>query len=246
MPRTNMLTLALLLLSLWSLLLVPVVALKYSYSPLTAAGSAAGFLLLLALCAFLGMAWLRRKRRPPPAGAVQDATRRDAPLQTSPREQAVGIGLLGGLLWAVEIGVNNFIAPPLPARDRIDNIFWAAIAVLILLGALVSAYRLKRFQAGVGFGLWSGLASGAVACGMALTVIVFGMKYILQDPLNLTEWAARFPGETAPAMAAYFAYQTLAGAFLHLVVLGVGMGFLLGALGGGIGRGLRVAGKRLG
>ncbi len=33
-------------------------------------------------------------------------------------------------------------------------------------------------------------------------------------------------------IASYFAYQALAGALLHLIALGVGMGALLGALGG--------------
>jgi hypothetical protein len=37
-------------------------------------------------------------------------------------------------------------------------------------------------------------------------------------------------------MASYFAYETFAGAFLHLTVLGIGMGALLGVVGGVVGK----------
>jgi hypothetical protein len=40
-------------------------------------------------------------------------------------------------------------------------------------------------------------------------------------------------------MAAYFAFETFAGAFGHLVVLKVAMGGLLGVLGGSIGKGIK-------
>lgn len=217
---------SLFLLMLCNTLLVPVIALKYSYNATTAVESAAAFLLLLGTTAGLGFSWLRQAHPPLPAGAAQGAG----------RSAATGFGLLVGMLWAVEIGINNFIAPPLPARDTIDNLLWAAIAGLILLGSLVAAFRAGRFQAGVAFGGWSGLASGGVACSMALAVVVFGMHFLLHDPLNQAEWAARLPGETAPSMAAYFAYQTLAGALLHLIVLGGGMGLVLGLVGGGVKR----------
>jgi hypothetical protein len=44
-------------------------------------------------------------------------------------------------------------------------------------------------------------------------------------------------------MVVYFAYQTLAGAVLHLVVLGIIMGLLLGGVGGVLGRALRIVVK---
>jgi hypothetical protein len=229
----------LLSLMLFNVLLALVVALKYSYDTLTILESAAAILLLLGTTAFLGFTWLRKRGGAVPAGATLSSGLPSSATWVRSPEAAIRFGLLVGLLWAVEIGINNFLTPPLPARDRIDNLFWAAIAVLILAGSLVVAYRLGRFQAGVIFGFWSGLASGAVACGMALAVTVFGLKFLLQDPLNLAEWAARSTGEKAHSMAAYFAFQTLAGALLHLVVLGAGMGLLLGVLGGGLGRGLR-------
>lgn len=229
----------LLSLMLFNVLLALVVALKYSYDTFTMLESAAVILLLLGTTAFLGFTWLRRRGGTVSAGAtLSSGLPSSASLVRSP-EAAIRFGLLVGLLWAVEIGINNFLAPPLPDRDRIDNLFWAAIAALIFIASLAAAYRLGRFQAGVIFGFWSGLASGAVACGMALAVTVFGMKFLLQDPLNLAEWAARSAGEKATSMAAYFAFQTMAGALLHLVVLGAGMGLLLGVLGGGLGRGLR-------
>ena len=80
---------------------------------------------------------------------------------------------------------------------------------------------------------------------MALAVIVFGMRFITQDPLNVAEWAVRGHGSQAPSMAAYFGFETFTGAFLHLIVLGIAMGALLGVAGGGIGKGLRRVGRMM-
>ena len=43
----------------------------------------------------------------------------------------------------------------------------------------------------------------------------------------------------APDLPTYLAYETLAGALGHLLVLGIGAGVLLGGLGGVLGLGLR-------
>ena len=94
-------------------------------------------------------------------------------------------------------------------------------------------------------GTWTGFASGAVACLTALALVIFGMSLLLSDPVNLTEWANRAKGSTAPTMASYFAFETLAGAFLHLVALGVGMGFVLGVVGGALGKLAKLASLRL-
>ena len=50
--------------------------------------------------------------------------------------------------------------------------------------------------------------------------------------------SVRGPTSGFPDIAAYEAYQTLAGGLLHLVVLGIVMGALLGAIGGLLGRAL--------
>lgn len=152
---------------------------------------------------------------------------------------AIGIGLGLGVLWMVEIGINNFIAPPLPGRDIIDDVLWGLIALGILAFAIWQAYAGRRIWAGVEAGLWTGFVSGLLACGMALSMIVLGMYFITHDPLNVAEWADRGATSGAPTMAAYFAFETFAGAFLHLIVLGFGMGGLLGVVGGVFGRGAR-------
>jgi hypothetical protein len=153
------------------------------------------------------------------------------------------VGIILGILWVVEISINNFIAPPLPARDIVDNIFWAVIALVIFVFTTVCAYRAKRFASGMEAGIWSGLVSGIFACCMALALIVFGMHFITHDPLNITEWAARGTNTSAPTMAAYYAYETFAGAFGHLTILGIFMGLLLGLLGGTVGRAIQVASR---
>jgi hypothetical protein len=214
----------LLLFAAFSTTLVPIIALRYSYNAMSLAISGAGLLILVVACVSLCLYRERTSR----AGY-------------STIVQAICVGLALGLLWVAEISVNNLIAPPLPARDIIDNVFWAVIAVSIFLLALVYAYRTDRFRVGVEVGTWSGFVSGALACCMALSLIVFGMHFITQDPLNVTEWAARGTDSSAPTIAAYFAYETFAGAFLHLTVLGIVMGGRLGILGGISGKVLRVA-----
>jgi hypothetical protein len=216
---------ALLILMIYSTMLVPIIAFTYSYDSVTGIASGACLLVLLAVDIFL---WLYRGRM----------SRQGSSFIVN---RGITAGLAIGLLWVVEISINNFMAPPLPARDMIDNLFWAAIALLIFALSIVCAYRTGRIKAGVEAGIWSGFASGALACCMALSLIVFGMRFMTQDPINIAEWANRGPDTTAPTMVAYFAFETLAGAFLHLAVLGLLMGLLLGLLGGAIGKGVRVA-----
>lgn len=151
--------------------------------------------------------------------------------------------MLLGLFWITEISINNFVAPPLPVRDIIDDVFWALIALSILAFAVSCAYRMERITTGIEVGIWSGFVSGSLACCMALSVIIFGMRFITHDPLNIAEWAVRGADSHAPSMAAYFAFETFAGAFLHLIVMGIAMGGLLGIVGGAIGKGARLAGR---
>jgi hypothetical protein len=213
-----------------SLVLVLIVALLYSYSTLSIIESGAGLTLLIAVAGFL---WLYPRRIGP---------RHDSP----ETHRAILAGMVLGLLWIIEININNFAAPPLPARDIIDNIFWAIIALSILFLAVFQAYRTASIIRGVKIGLWSGIISGLLACAMALLIIVFGMHFITRDPLNVTEWAEYGATSDAPSMAAYFAFETLAGAFGHLIILGIIMGGLLGIIGGFLGKSLQWASRRLG
>ena len=69
-------------------------------------------------------------------------------------------GLALGLLWTVEILINNVATPPVPLRDVVDDLFWAAVAAGIFALSVRAAYRERRFAAGVAAGLWTGTASG--------------------------------------------------------------------------------------
>lgn len=141
-------------------------------------------------------------------------------------------GIALGAVWIVEILTNNVLAPPVPARDLIDNSFWAVIEIITLVGALAMALRSRRVVAGVAFGAWSGLVSGLIACTTALALITFGMRLIATDPLNVAEWADVGAQSGAPSISHYFALETLAGAMGHLLVIGVVMGAIVGLLGG--------------
>jgi hypothetical protein len=203
-----------------SLALVPIIAVLYSYTTLSLVESGAGFIILLAISVFL---WANR-------GGTS------APRDFTLLQSTTSAGIVLGMLWLVEISINNFIAPPLPARDIIDNLFWASIALSILVIAILSAYRATSVVQGIKAGAWSGFVSGLLACCAGLSMIVFAMPFITRDPLNIAEWSLRQAGSGAPTMAAYFAYETFAGAFLHLLILGLCMGGLLGIFGGVIGK----------
>jgi hypothetical protein len=140
-------------------------------------------------------------------------------------------GLYFGLIWTIEISMNNIIQPRLPLRDYLDNIFWGIIAVLIFYVSYKNAFNTKKISAGIKAGFFSGFASGIIACLTALILVCFGMKLLLKDPINIAEWADMKGKTNYPDMASYFAYQTFAGAIMHLIILGIIMGLLLGITG---------------
>lgn len=221
----NLLLSILLGISASSVALVAMIALWYSYSTWSVVESCVGFTPLLIIAVFL---WFYRRRSSQRVGMPAI-------------NRAILVRIALGFLWMIEISINNLVAPPLPAHDIIDDVFWAAIALSMLILALVYTHRTDSIVRGVEAGAWSGLASGLVACGTALSVIVFGMRFLMQDPLNVAEWAERGISSAAPAIAAYFAFETFAGASGHLVVLGIGMGGVLGAVGGVAGKGIQEA-----
>jgi cytochrome bd-type quinol oxidase subunit 2 len=205
---------------LLSELLVPWIAFHYAYDAFSRLAAGLGCAVLLAA---FGATWLITR------------TTRQGEART-PLDKTTLFGLFLGLVWMIEIAFNNAVAPPLPARDIIDNVFWALIAIAIAVASAAAAYRSGRLSQGIRVGTWSGFVSGVVACGTGLALVVFGMPLLLSDPLNLAEWSNRAKDSTAPTMASYLAYETLAGAFLHLVVSGIGMGFVLGWIGGTLGK----------
>jgi hypothetical protein len=226
LPR-NLLISILLVISAGSMALVAMIALLYSYSMWSVVESCVGLALLLIIS--VSLQYYRRR----------SSQRANMPAI----DRAILVGIALGFLWTIEIGINNLVAPPLPTRDIIDDMFWAAIALSMLILAVVYAHRSGSIVRAVQAGLWSGLASGLVACTAALSVIVFGMRFVMQDPLNVAEWAERGISSGAPTMAAYFAFETFAGAFGHLLVLGIGMGGVLGVVGGTVGKGIQAAAR---
>jgi hypothetical protein len=210
-----------LLVAIWCActILVAITALEYGYDTRTRLLSLGALVVLAATMVAAGFFGRRSARR-----------------EGSNLGLLVAVGLLLGLLWTVEIAINNVATPPVPQRDAIDNLFWAAVAVGVFAVAVSASWRDGRVASGVAAGLWSGTASGLVACCTALVLIVFGMTLITHDPVNIAEWAARGAGSEAPAMASYYAFETMAGALMHLLVLGILMGALLGAAGGVAGK----------
>lgn len=136
-------------------------------------------------------------------------------------------GLGVGLLWTIEICINNIVSPGLPLRDIVDDVFWGIVAFSLAAIVVREVRSSGHWRNGLMAGMWSGVMSGLVACTTALTMVVFGMANILRDPLNVVEWS-HISGP--PSMAAYFSFQTMAGGILHVVVLGVMMGAFEGVI----------------
>jgi len=78
------------------------------------------------------------------------------------QKRNVSIGLILGLLWTIEIEINNLFRPSLQLKDNIDDIFFAIIALLILITAITNAYLTNKFLCGVKSGFWTGLGSGTI------------------------------------------------------------------------------------
>jgi hypothetical protein len=73
---------------------------------------------------------------------------------------------------------------------------------------------------------------------------VFFIKFIIKDPLNMREWRDIKGLSYSKDISVYFAYQTYAGAMLHLYILGLLFGLIFGILGGFIGKGFRLLVKK--
>jgi hypothetical protein len=147
-------------------------------------------------------------------------------------DRSLLVGLSIGLLWTVEICINNFLHPGLPWRDIIDDAFWALVTAVIVGYAAVRAYHAHTILAGLAAGLWSGFASGLVACVTGLLITVFGIQLVVNDPLTVMEWQRQGSGSGLTDPVVFSAYETLFGAIGHLHLIGTLMGILFGLIGG--------------
>lgn len=151
-------------------------------------------------------------------------------------DRSLLVGLSIGLLWTVEICINNFLSPGLPWRDIIDDAFWALVAALIVGYTAVRAYHARTILDGLVAGLWSGFGSGLVACVTGLLITVFGIQLVVNDPLTIAEWQRQGSDSGLTDPVVFSAYETLFGAVGHLHLIGTLMGILLGLIGGIAGR----------
>ena len=192
-----------------------VAGILYSYSTLTWVEVVVGILLLGASAAFLlvDKPWrLLVHRHPTQSGSL-------------------GFGLALGLLWLMEITMNNVLQPPLPGRDLADNAFWILISALTIGYSALRSASSGHISSGVSSGFLVGSASGLVACAVALTFVVFGMGFLASDPVNNLEWSGIRSKEAFGSMEKYLAFETLTGGYLHFAGLGALGGILLGAVG---------------
>lgn len=151
------------------------------------------------------------------------------PLWSDARRTGTRWGPLVGALWIVEMAAGNL---------AYDQGRWtlvpyyastvAAVAVTGLAGGL-AAHRSGRFWSGPLAGAWSGLASGLVGLATMAVLALAAMPVLRADPQNLAEF--RGAGDLDTAIAGDF----LAGGIMHLLVVGVLAGGVLGAIGGAAG-----------
>jgi hypothetical protein len=162
--------------------------------------------------------------------------RYEAPLTGYPWKAGIVFGLAAGLLWTVEILIKNLVQPVLPERDIIENVFWGFVSLLLLARIIAESFRTRTIMPGIKMGLLTGFMSGLVACATALLLVISGMKFMLSDPLKISEWNALRGSTNTNDMSVYIAYKTYAGAILHLYILGTLEGLILGVVGGTIGK----------
>lgn len=205
-----------------SALLVILILVRYPGDDSSTSHLASGLLALLLIVAAAALLAWRGSRIP-------------SPEQRADQKLGLIIGLLAGCLWILEISFNNFVDPSVStaaSRFYVDNGAWAIITLAILVASFIRAFQCRQILAGIRVGLWSGFTSGLIACLAALLLITFGMSFLLRDPLNVNEYATRSLTERLPDRATFSAYEVLAGAIGHLVVLGIVMGAIVGAIAG--------------
>jgi hypothetical protein len=212
-------------LSAFGVLLVSIISLRYAYDRSSAIECGICFAIMLTVTAAMN-----QLRRGAWGGehlvAVVPSTR---------------VGAILGVLWIAEMALNNIVAPLDPARQRWDNLILGVIALALLVHAVMHSYRANSLSLGIRVGLWVGFVSGLVACCAGLSFVAFGMRFLLADPYSVIEFAERGAAARVPNMATYLAFETMPGAFLHLFILGLGLGGILGLLGGAIGKSLKVS-----
>lgn len=158
----------------------------------------------------------------------------------SARVSGIGAGFFFGMLWVLEIGFNHLpanVATP-TTTFLVDNGVWGLVAAgTFLLGAM-STRRSGQLTTGVQVGYWSGIISGLIACITGLLLVLFLMNLVVGDPHTNQEYALRGPSSGVSDIGTYFAYELLTGSVLHVLVLGIGMGTVMGVLGGLLGKGV--------
>jgi hypothetical protein len=212
-------------LSAFGVFLVSIISLRYAYDRSSVIECGICFAIILAVTAVMNQlrrgAWGREY-----LNVVARSTR---------------VGAILGVLWIAEMALNNIVAPLEPARQRWDNLFLGVIALALLVDAVMHSHRANSLSRGIRVGLWVGFVSGLVACCAGLSLVAFGMRFLLADPYNVIEFAERGAADHAPNIATYLAFETMPGAFLHLFILGLAMGGILGLLGGAIGKSLKLS-----
>jgi hypothetical protein len=85
----------------------------------------------------------------------------------------------------------------------VGQLFLVVIALALLTKAILHSYWANSVSRAVSVGLGTGFVSGLVACCAALSLILFGMRFLIADPLNVMEWAERGAASHSPNMATY-------------------------------------------
>ncbi|GAC1475024.1 MAG: hypothetical protein PVSMB5_29150 [Ktedonobacteraceae bacterium] len=146
------------------------------------------------------------------------------------QRQGVLFGLLAGLLWVLEIVVDDI----LPASNSVIAIIClVALLVLACCAGFYGAQHTRSFSFGLKIGLWSGML-GSLIAWIALLLLT----YILLERLRLyPQYMLGFRHSGDPDIATYLVKNAIFLAAGHLV-LGPLLGLALGALGALAGQGL--------
>ncbi len=102
-----------------------------------------------------------------------------------------------------------------------------------LLAGFLGSQQTGRIRTGASIGVWSGLLSGSWTFILLMLLTLGGVNHGLPvDAKDMTQ----FQHSGAPDIATFLVGEALAGAIVHLALIGPVWGGILGALGGVLGR----------
>lgn len=159
------------------------------------------------------------------------------PADSALERVSIGLGLLIGVMWVVEIVVGNLNGTlfTLNSTVTLTLYFGSILSVLVLsiFAGVRGAQIGNRIRDGILLGLESGMLSALVAFSAGVGMTFLFIQALQQDPQTLREFARSGASDIVT-----FVIQDFIFAFTNHLLIGIILGLGLGAVGAIIGRAL--------